>query len=178
MTVMLWLPVILFGILGFTTFVAPGFVTRQVAFFLTKLNAVKLERVKRKDLKLFALITRLHAGKRDRFIFKRMVLQIAASISIAGASAAFVLFIAFETTGIIRKLLSLDTGAVKSVLVAFIQLSVSFGVFTLAFGFSVRLLRQLLSIQRKLSNYEEYRRDIIHRWGKDEVANIETEFVK
>ena len=30
-------------------------------------------------------------------------------------------------------------------------------------------------LESPLSNYEEYRRDIIHRWGKEEVSKIEAE---
>jgi hypothetical protein len=43
------------------------------------------------------------------------------------------------------------------------------------FSFSIRFFKRLRSIQRKLSSYEEYRRDVIHRWGKEEVSRIEAE---
>jgi hypothetical protein len=56
-----------------------------------------------------------------------------------------------------------------------VELIVSVGVFAFVFASSVGLFKRILSIQRKLSNYEEYRRDIIHRWGKEEVSKIEAE---
>jgi hypothetical protein len=43
------------------------------------------------------------------------------------------------------------------------------------FSLSIFLCKRLLSIKRKLSNYEEYRRDVIHRWGKEKVSKIETQ---
>jgi hypothetical protein len=60
-------------------------------------------------------------------------------------------------------------------MVAFVELIVSLGVFAFLFAFSVGPFKHILSIQRKLSNYEEYQRDIIHRWGKEEVSKIEAE---
>jgi hypothetical protein len=60
-------------------------------------------------------------------------------------------------------------------IVAFVELIVSLGVFASLFAFSVGLFKRILSIQRKLSHYKEYRRDIIHRWGKEEVSKIEAE---
>jgi len=75
----------------------------------------------------------------------------------------------------LEKLIPINIRFAESVLVAFVELIVSLGVFAFLFAFSVGLFKRILSIQRKLTNYEEYRRDMIHRWGKEEVSKIEAE---
>ncbi len=101
--------------------------------------------------------------------------QIVAVNAIVSAGIAAVVFVSLESTAILKKVIHPNIGFVESVIVAFTELIVSFGLFALLFGCSIRLFRRLLSIQRKLSNYEEYRRDVIHRWGKEEVLKIEAE---
>jgi len=136
---------------------------------------LRFKRARLNELKLFTLVTRLHAGKRDRYIFLTMSSQIVAVNAIVSAGIAAVVFVSLESTAILKKVIHPNIGFVESVIVAFTELIVSFGLFALLFGCSIRLFRRLLSIQRKLSNYEEYRRDVIHRWGKEEVLKIEAE---
>ena len=128
-----------------------------------------------KRIELFALVNRLHAGKRDRYIFLTMSSQIVAVIAIFSAGIAVIVFISLESTGTLKRLIPINIRFAESVLVAFVELIVSVGVFAFLFASSVGLFKRILSIQRKLSNYEEYRRDIIHRWGKAEVSKIEAE---
>jgi hypothetical protein len=75
----------------------------------------------------------------------------------------------------LKKLIPINIHSAESVLVAFVELIVSLGVFAFLFALSVGLFKRILSIQRKLSNYEKFRRDVIHRWGKEEVSKIEAE---
>jgi hypothetical protein len=174
MTAILWLAITLGGIVGFIAFIAPDFATRQLVFFLAKWKSLQFERAKLNELKLFALISRLHAGKRDRYIFLRMGSQIAAAVAIFSAGIAALVFVLLESTDALKKLTPVDI-RFQSLIVAFVELMLSIGTFVLLFSFSVRFFKQLLSIQRKLVNYEEYRRDVIHRWGKEEVSSIEAE---
>ncbi len=175
MTAIFWLAITLCGIVGFIAFIAPDFATRQWVFCLAKWQTLRFKRARLNELKLFTLVTRLHAGKRDRYIFLTMSSQIVAVNAIVSAGIAAVVFVSLESTAILKKVIHPNIGFVESVIVAFTELIVSFGLFALLFGCSIRLFRRLLSIQRKLSNYEEYRRDVIHRWGKEEVLKIEAE---
>ncbi len=175
MTAILWVAITLGGIVGFIAFIAPDLATHQVVYFLAKWKASQFERAKLNELKLFALVSRLRAGKRDRYIFFMMSSQIVAVIAIFSVGIAVMVFVSLESTGILTKLISIKIDFAESVLVAFVELIVSVGVFAFLFAFSVGLFKRILSIQRKLSNYEEYRRDIIHRWGKEEVSKIEAE---
>jgi hypothetical protein len=174
MTAILWLAVTLGGIVGFIAFIAPDFATRQLVFCLAKWKALQFKRAKLNELKLFALISRLHAGKRDRHIFLTMSSQIVAVIAIVSEGIAALVFVSLESTDAVKKLISLNIRS-QSIIVAFVELILSFTRFALLFSFSIRFFKRLLSIQRKLSNYEEYRRDVIHRWGKEEVLRIEAD---
>jgi hypothetical protein len=174
MTAIFWLAIILGGIFGFVAFIAPDLATHQVVYFLAKWKALQRERAKLNELKLFALVSRLHAGKRDRYIFLTMSSQIVAVIAIVSAGISVIVFVLLESTGTLKKI-PIKISFAESVLIAFVELMVSFGVFVCLFALSVGLFKRILSIQRKLSNYEEYRRDIIHRWGKEEVSKIEAE---
>jgi len=40
---------------------------------------------------------------------------------------------------------------------------------------SIRLFKRLILIRAKLSNYEEYRRQVTKRWGREEVSKIEAQ---
>ena len=164
-----WLAIILCGIVGFIVFVASDFATRTFVFFLLKWKSAQLARSKLRELSLFKLVTRLHARKRDRYIFLTMSSQIVAALAIVSAGIAAFIFVLLEHTDIAKRPFLLKS-SFPSVLVAFMELIVSVGVFTLLLSFSLHLLKRLLSIRRKLANYEEYRRDIIH-----EVAKIEAE---
>jgi hypothetical protein len=73
--------IILFGTVGFIAFIAPDLATHQVAYFLANWKALQFERAKLNELKLFALVSRLHAGKRDRYFFLTMSSQIVAVIA-------------------------------------------------------------------------------------------------
>jgi hypothetical protein len=95
--------------------------------------------------------------------------------AIFSAGIAVTVFNSLESTGTLKRLIPINIRFAESVLVAFVELTVSVGVFAFLFASSVGLFKRILSIQRKLSNYEEYRRDIIHRWGKEEVSKIEAE---
>src|SRR6266568_3254991 len=115
------------------------------------------------ELKLFALVSRLHAGKRDRYIFLTMSSQIVAVIAMFSAGIAVIVFVSLESTGILKRLIPINIRFAESVIVAFVELIVSLGVFAVLFAVSVSIFKSILSIQRKISNNEEYRRDIIHR---------------
>jgi len=175
MTAIFWLAITLGGIVGFIAFIASDFATHQVVYFLAKWKSLKFERAKLNELKLFALVSRLHAGKRDRYIFLTMSSQIVAVIAIFSAGIAVIVFVSLESTGTLKKLIPINIRFAESVTVAFVELLVSLGVFAFLFAFSADLFKRILSIQRKLSNYEEYRRDMIPRWGKEEVSKIEAE---
>ena len=175
MTAILWLAITLGRIVGFIASIAPDLATHQVVYFLAKWKASQFERAKLNELKLFALVRRLHAGKRDRYIFLTMSSQIVADIAIFSAGIAVIVFISLESTGTLKRLIPINIRFAESVIVAFVELIVSVGVFAFLFAFSVGLFKRILSIQRKLSNYEEYRRDMIRRWGKEEVSKIEAE---
>jgi hypothetical protein len=175
MTAIFWLAIILGGTVGFVAFIAPDLATNQVVYFVAKWKALQCERAKLNELKLFALVSRLHAGKRDRYIFLTMSSQIVAVIAIFSAGISVIVFVLLESTGTLKKLIPIKIRFAESVLVAFVELIVSVGVFVCLLTFSVGLFKHILSVQRKLSNYEEYRRDIIHRWGKEEVSKIEAE---
>ncbi len=175
MTAIFWLAITLGGIVGFIAFTASDFATHQVVYFLARWKSLQFERAKLNELKLFALVSRLHAGKRDRYIFLTMSSQIVAVIAIFSAGIAVIVFVSLESTGTLKKLIPINIRFAESVMVAFVELIVSLGVFAFLFAFSVGLFKRILSIQRKLSNYEEYRRDMIHRWGKEEVSKIEAE---
>src|SRR5712691_5583602 len=111
--------------------------------------------------------------------FLTMSSQVVAVIAIFSVGIAVMVFVSFhfESTGILKKLIPINIRFAESVMVAFVELIVSVGVFAFLFASSVGLFKRILSIQRKLSNYEEYRRDIIHRWGKEEVSKIEARIV-
>ena len=175
MTAILWLAITLGGIVGFIAFIAPDLATHQVMYFLAKWKSLQFERAKLNELKLFALVRRLHAGKRDRYIFLTMSSQIVAVNAIVSAGIAAIVFVSLESTAILKTVIHLNIRFAESVIVAFMELIVSFGLFAVLFGCCIRLFRRLWSIRRKLSNYEEYRKDVIHRWGKEEVLKIEAE---
>ena len=175
MTAILWLAITLGGIVGFIAFIAPDLATHQVMYFLAKWKSLQFERAKLNELKLFALVRRLHAGKRDRYIFLTMSSQIVAVNAIVSAGIAAIVFVSLESTAILKTVIHLNIRFAESVIVAFMELIVSFGLFAALFGCSIRLFRRLWSIRRKLSNYEEYRKDVIHRWGKEEVSKIEAQ---
>jgi hypothetical protein len=71
-----WLAITLCGFVGFTVFIAPDFATRSWVFCLAKWKSLQLKRARLNELNLFALITRLHAAKRDRYIFLIMSSQL------------------------------------------------------------------------------------------------------
>ena len=175
MAAILWLAATLGGIVGFFVFIAPGFATRQLVLCLAKWQSLQLQRAKLQQLKLFMLITRLHAGKRDRYIFLTMSLRIVAGIAIISVGIGVIVFVLLESTDALKRLIPLNIRFAQSLIVAFVELILSFAAFALLFTFCMRFFKRLMSIQRKLSNYEEYRRDVIHRWGKEEVSRIETE---
>jgi hypothetical protein len=175
MTAIFWLAITLCGIVGFIAFSAPDLATHQLLFCLAKWKSRRLARVKVKELNLFKLVTRLHARKRDRYIFVTMSSQIVATLAIVSAGIGVFAFVLLERADPLKRPFLLKIGFTEDMVVAFVKLIVSLGVFALLLSFSVHLFKRLLSIQRKLSNYEEYRRDIIHRWGRDEVSQIEAE---
>jgi hypothetical protein len=102
-------------------------------------------------------------------IFLTMSSQIVAAIAIVGASIAAVFFFSLVNTDALNKLIPVNIRFAQSLIAAFIELILSIGTFALLFSLSILLCKRLLSIKRKLSNYEEYRRGVIHRWGKEEV---------
>jgi hypothetical protein len=175
MTAIFWLVVTLGGMIGFVVFIAPDFATRQSVSFLAKWRSLRRERAKLKELRLFALISRIHTHRRDRYIFVTMSSQIVAAIAIVGAGIAAIFFVLLVNTGALNKLIPINIRFAQSLIAAFIELILSIGTFALLFSLSIFLCKRLLSIKRKLSNYEEYRRDVIHRWGKEEVSKIETQ---
>jgi hypothetical protein len=63
-------------------FIAPDFATRQSVSFLAKWRSLRRERAKLKELRLFALISRIHTHRRNRYIFVTMSSQIVAAIAI------------------------------------------------------------------------------------------------
>jgi hypothetical protein len=168
-----WLAITLCGFVGFTVFIAPDFATRSWVFCLAKWKSLQLKRARLNELNLFALITRLHAAKRDRYIFLIMSSQLAAAVAILGAGIAAAVFGFLESTDILKNLISFNIRFAERIIAAFLELIVSFGLFALFASLSIRLVKRISSIQRKLSNYEEYRRDVIHRWGREEVFKIE-----
>jgi hypothetical protein len=163
------------GIVGLLAFVAPDFATRQLVFCLAKWKSLQIKRARLNDLKLFALVTRLHARKRDRYIFVIMSSQIVAAIAIVNVGIASLVCGLLESTDILTKLIHLNIRFAESVIIAFVKLMISVAVFALVVSFSIRLFQRQRSIQRKLVNYEQYRRDVIHRWGKEEVSRVEAE---
>ena len=175
MAAIFWSAITLCGIVGFIAFIAPDFATRQWVFCLAKWKTLQFKRARLNELKLFTLVTRLHAGKRDIYIFLTMSSQIVAVNAIVSAGIAAVVFVSLESTAILKTVIHLNIRFAESVIVAFMELIVSFGLFAVLFGCCIRLFRRLWSIRRKLSNYEEYRKDVIHRWGKEEVLKIEAE---
>src|ERR1700732_4730590 len=87
-----WVAITLSGIVGFVAFLASDFATDQLMSFLEWWKILQTERTKLNELKLFALVNRLHAGKKDRYIFVTMSSQIIVAIVSAGiASVVFVL---------------------------------------------------------------------------------------
>ena len=173
MTAIFWLVVTLGGMVGFVVFIAPDFATRQSVSFLAKWRSLRRERTKLKELRLFALISRIHAHRRDRYIFVTMSSQIVAAIAIMGAGIAAIFFVLLVNTGALKKLIPVNIRFAQSLIAAFIELILSIGTFALLFSFSILFSKRLLSIKRKLSNYKEYRKDVIHRWGKEEVSKID-----
>jgi hypothetical protein len=81
-----------------------------------------------------------------------MSLQIGAAIAIASVGIGAITFVLLERTDTLRKLVPVNIGFEQPVIVTFMELILSVGVFALLFGFSVRLFKRLLSIRRKLSN--------------------------
>ena len=175
MTSIVWLAIALCGIVGFIAFIAPDFATRQCVFCLAKWKSLQLERARLNQLKLFRLVARLHAGKRDRYIFVIMSSQIALAIAIVSMGLAGIVFSLLKSTNILERLIHLNIRFAETVIIAYLNLIVSVGVFALVVGFSICLFKRLRSIQRKLANYGEYRRDVIHRWGREEVSKVEAE---
>ncbi len=173
MTAIFWLVVTLGGMVGFAVFIAPDFATRQSVSFLAKWRSLRRERTKLKELRLFALISRIHAHRRDRYIFVTMSSQIVAAIAIVGAGIAAIFFVLLVNTGALKKLIPVNIRFAQSLIAAFIELILSIGTFAILFSFSILFSKRLLSIKRKLSNYKEYRKDVIHRWGKEEVSKID-----
>jgi hypothetical protein len=105
MTAIFWLAIILGGTVGFVAFIAPDLATNQVVYFVAKWKALQCERAKLNELKLFALVSRLHAGKRDRYIFLTMSSQIVAVIAIFSAGISVIVFVLLESTGTLKKLI-------------------------------------------------------------------------
>jgi small basic protein len=93
----------------------------------------------------------------------------------AQVSIASLVYGLLESTDILTKLIHLNIRFAESVIIAFVKLMISVAVFALVVSFSIRLFQRQRSIQRKLVNYEQYRRDVIHRWGKEEVSRVEAE---
>ena len=121
MTAIFWLAIILGGTVGFIAFIAPDLATHQVVYFLAKWKALQFERAKLNELKLFALVSRLHAGKRDRYIFLTMSSQIVAVIAIFGAGISLIVFGSLESTGILKRLIPINIHSAESILVAFVE---------------------------------------------------------
>jgi hypothetical protein len=147
MTAIFWLAITLGGIVGFIAFIASDFATHQVVYFLAQWKSLQFERAKLNELKLFALVSRLRAGKRDRYIFLMMSSQIVAVIAIFSAGIAVIVFVSLESTGTLKRLIPINIRFAESVMVAFVELIVSLGVFAFLFAFSVGLFKRILSIQ-------------------------------
>jgi hypothetical protein len=96
-----------------------------------------------------------------------MTLQIASATAIVSVGIAMLVFVSLP------KLCS--KVAVSAVTVGFIDVIIGLGLFALLCAPSLRLFRRVSSIERKLSKYNEYRRDVIHRWGKEAVLNVEAD---
>ena len=160
------------GIVGFLAFLAPDFATDKLMSFLERWQRLQTERAKLNELKLFALVSRIHIGKRDKYIFFTMSLRIVGIVAIFGALLGFLWL---EGNEGLKKLIPFSIGPAGSVMVAFIALILSFGVFVFFLTTSVRLFRQLILIRTKLSNYEEYRKQLKKRWGPEEISKIEAQ---
>ena len=175
MAVIFWLAITLSGIVGFVVFFASHFVTDKVTFLIERWKKLQTKRAELNELKLFTLVTRLHTGKRDRYIFFAMRIQIAGIIAIFGSCIAVLGFLLFEGTDGLRKLTPFNFGFAGPIIVAFVAVTLFLGVFILFLLTSVRLFRQLGLIKTTLSNYSEYRKQVTKRLGKEEVAKIEAQ---
>jgi uncharacterized membrane protein len=138
MTVIFWLAMALCGIVGLLAFVAPEFATRQVLFCLAKWKSSQFKGAKVNQLKLFALISQLHAGKRDRYIFLTMSAQVAAVMAIVGAGIAVLVFVLLERNDALKKLIPLNISFVQSLIIAFIEFIISLATFAFLATFSIR----------------------------------------
>jgi hypothetical protein len=175
MAVIFWVAITLSGIVGFIVFIAPHFVTDKLISFLERWRLLQNERIKLNELKLFALVTRLHTGKRDRYIFFTISSQIVGIVAILGAAVAVLGFLLLEGNEGLKKLIPFNIGIAGSVVVAFVEVILFLGVFAFFLTTSVRLFRRLVLIKTKLSNYEAYRKQVTKCWGKEEVSKIEAE---
>jgi len=175
MSVLFLIAITLGGIVGFLAFLAPDFATGKLMSFLERWQRLQTERAKLNELKLFALVSRIHIGKRDKYIFFTMSLRIVGIVAIFGALLAIIGFLWLEGNEGLEKLIPFSIGPAGSVMVAFIALILSFGVFVFFLTTSVRLFRQLILIRTKLSNYEEYRKQLKKRWGPEEISKIEAQ---
>jgi hypothetical protein len=161
MAAIFWLAIAFSGVVGFIAFLASEFATDKLMSFLERWKLLQNERTKRNELRLFALISRLHAGKRDRYIFFAVRSQIAVAVAIFGAIIAVIPF----NVGL----------AGPSVLMALMEVAISFVMLVLFLTTSVRLFQKLTFIKSKLFNYEGYRKQVTKRWGKTEASKVNAE---
>ncbi len=72
----------------------------------------------------------------------------------------------------LKKLAPFTIGIGRSLIVAYGEVLVPLGVFVSFLVTSIRLFKRLILIRAKLSNYEEYRRQVTKRWGREELSKI------
>src|SRR5213595_97074 len=92
MAAIFWLAITFSGVVGFIAFLASEFVVDKLMSFLERWKLLQNERTNGDEFRLFALISRLHAGKRDRYIFFAVRSQIAVAVAIFGAIIAVIPF--------------------------------------------------------------------------------------
>ncbi len=174
MAALFWLAIIS-GIVGFTVFIASHFATDILVSFLERWKILQIERIKRNELKLFALVSQLHTRQKDRYIFFTTRSQIVGIIAIFGVIISIASFFLLDASIELKKLAPFTIGIGRSLIVAYGEVLVSLGVFVSFLVTSIRLFKRLILIRAKLSNYEEYRRQVTKRWGREELSKIEAQ---
>ena len=174
MAAIFWLA-ILSGIVGFTVFIASLFATDILVSFLERWKILQIEQTKRNELKLFALVSQLHTRQKDRYIFFTTRSQIVGIIAIFGVIISIASFFLLDASIELKKLAPFTIGIGRSLIVAYGEVLVSLGVFVSFLVTSIRLFKRLILIRAKLSNYEEYRRQVTKRWGREELSKIEAQ---
>ncbi len=118
MAAIFWLA-ILSGIVGFTVFIASHFATDILVSFLERWKILQIERTKRNELKLFALVSQLHTRQKNRYIFFTTSSQIVGIIAIFGVIISIASFFLLDASIELKKLAPFTIGIGRSLIVAY-----------------------------------------------------------